>query len=173
MKNLNTESIIRLITTFSVIIGMVLVIYELRQTRDLAETEIRTQALVLGMDLKSNLVSDRGIEALRKACLEEELTVEDIIVLDNYYRAIYDQINYMGLVSARFEYDWETYASNQLERIVFMTSHGRDWWNANESWMFPDLRIIGDRLLEDQAAQSCITAISLEYDLQPDSLAIQ
>lgn len=163
MRKLDTSSIIQLVTTLSVIIGITLVIYELRQTRDLADAELRAQALVHGMDLKSGLVAEHGMEALGKACLEQELTIQELFTLDTYYRAIYDQINYFRIIDRTFGADWEEYAIGQFERSIFVSQNGREWWASAIEWIPPEVRDIGNSTLNGMGPSSCGVDMKLRY----------
>ncbi len=77
------------LSNLALILGVAMVIYELRQTRDFTEAELLTVEVSRISDRLLAKMGDAPMSALTKSVHDpEELTEEEIVVLDAYYNLI-------------------------------------------------------------------------------------
>ena len=111
------------------IVGIGLVIYELQQSRDLAEAQIVTDEFSRISELRAATFGESPELALNKAARDPgSLTEAEVAVLDAYYRAVI--LNWLGVRASRQDIGM----SGNLALIVrsqtlstFTTEPGRAW----------------------------------------------
>ena len=90
----------QILSNVALIVGVAIVIYELRLTRDFTEAEILTVEMSRISDRLLAKMGDAPMSALTKSVHSpEELTEEEIVVLDAYYNLI--TLNWISLTLTR------------------------------------------------------------------------
>jgi hypothetical protein len=136
---------LQMVSNLAIIAGLIIVIYELNQSRNLAYGQILASSYAT---INTRMVTQMGENpqlALEKAVLNpESLTSQDAVVLDAHYNSIisswYDVIRMMEATG--IDRDWQGTIANSA-RETFSTDPGRRWlreWTQRPAWesMQPD-----------------------------------
>jgi hypothetical protein len=149
---------IQILTAIAVLAGMGLVIYELRQTKELALADLLLQGYAFANEVDNTLIGENAAESLTKDCLGEQLTPQDVIVLDEYFSAMFDKANaYRDVMGfAREDDDWQFNTRENLAHI-FSTERGRIWWEVETArwYVEPEVLEIGNQLLSELGPPQC------------------
>ncbi len=115
-----------------IVVGIVLVIVELRQSKQLAQTALLSESWAVGIQRLNTEMGENPISTITKACVgEESLTMEEAGVLSTKY------LLHMLTIAREKDLDktalfeketWKRRADGNLPAI-FRTKHGRAWWN--------------------------------------------
>lgn len=122
-------NIAQLGTGFVLIIGLLLVVYELNQAKSLTFAEMISQGYSESMQDSRTLMGENPAVAIAKSCdAPEDLTSEELLILRAYYNAQMSQIERLRSLEAvaAFGVPWPVFAQ-QILRPVLSTAHGR-WW---------------------------------------------
>ena len=142
---------IQLITLVSVVGGIGLVIWELRQQREFAEAQQVFNISTLHRSSLQTLMGEEVSASLEKACDNpDSLTTKDMHVLINYYREMVGRIrtNYqVSQVTSMTTFDWRSAAQGNFP-TVFATDYGRWLWKQGSLYAEPEIRVIGDEIFE-------------------------
>ena len=140
---------LQLLTNLAVVAGILVLIFELNQTRELAQVQTVDNAYLAAMSRNLALLGETPQESIAKAIFKpSEITEEDVVVLTQYYTAIV--VSWRRLKDDRaigyFGGGWEDVVAE--EAFNFNTQFGRRWWLSYRQ--FGDAEIIGvvDRVLE-------------------------
>lgn len=89
MKDTSLADWIQIAATVAVVAGLVAVVFEIRQTKELAFSDYLDGSFGEEFENLRVVLGDSTAEALSKACFEPDtLTDEELIILDTYYTAI-------------------------------------------------------------------------------------
>lgn len=156
---------IQIMTAIAVIAGLGLVIYELRQTKELALADLLLQGYAFANDVDNTLIGENAAESLAKDCLGEKLTPRDVIVLDGYFSAMFDKANAYRVVMgyANEDDDWQSNTREVLAHL-FATERGRIWWEVETARFHyePEVLEIGNKLLSELGPPGCADMV-LKY----------
>jgi hypothetical protein len=162
---LNVERIshfIQILSGIALIVGIILVLAEMRQTKALVQAQLQSDFWEGAANRSIAQMGENAPNSIARACKGEELTAEDIVVLENKYQLHMTLIIRQKVVNdiAQFDSDaWERTASGQFLQ-VFSTVHGRTWWkSARQIYAKYDdgnLIQIGDRVLADASDLQCM-----------------
>ena len=156
---MNSERIanwIQVVTGVAVVAGLVLVIWELQQSRDLAYVQVAVDAYAIDSQEYATLLGENPSAVLSKDCLNQELTNEEQMVLHSYYQMLTNRAGRMRWINeAGFtEFNWKSNARTDLAKL-FDTAGGRKWWkDVAVKWEHPELVKLGNELI-GQSAPSC------------------
>ena len=126
---MNVKDWAQLISNLVLLVGIGLVIYELRLARDIAEAQITAEEVSRISALRVATFGETPHEALSRAARAPHLLTDaDVVVLDAYYRAVI--LNWTGVTATRRQIGM----SGSLEQIVrnqtlstFTSEPGRAW----------------------------------------------
>ena len=147
-----------------VVLGLILVIWELQQSRDVAIAQLTSDAFdqTLQMDLSEK--GENPSVALTKACEDpNSLTNEDLWVLEAHYFAAVGFILRAFLIEQRtglYEGVWIEAAHARFGG-VFSSRAGRVWWEAQRKIYPQEMADLGDSILmeryssADNTSQGC------------------
>jgi hypothetical protein len=141
---------VQIITGIAVVIGLILLIWELQQSRDVASAQLTSDAMdqILQIDLSE--AGENPNVALTKACEDpNSLTNEDLWVLQSYYYANVGFILRAFLIEQRtglYEGIWIEAAYARFEG-VFSSRAGRVWWEARRKIYPQEIADLGDSIL--------------------------
>ncbi len=155
-------AIVQLVTGLSVLVGIGLVVYELRQTHEIATADILGQQFAMGVQFDSLVLGEEVAKSLAKACEEQNLSTEDAVVLRNYFWGVHDKFFMIRQANsiAGMEIEWMAFAESLFKNQIFYLREGRIWWERERARITPDVLAIGDRVLNDLGPPSCSEDIS-------------
>ena len=120
---------LQLITNIAVVVGIAALIFELNQTRDLAQVQTFDNAYLSAMSRNLSLMGESPEKSMAKAIFSpNKIGQEDVVVLSQYYSAVI--VSWRRLKDDRaigyFGDGWEEVASE--EAFNLNTQIGRKWW---------------------------------------------
>ncbi|MEM1433840.1 MAG: hypothetical protein AAGG11_07300 [Pseudomonadota bacterium] len=160
-------------TNVGVVIGLVLLIYELNQSRDLTRAQVVDSVYDAAVTRNLALLGENPEAAIARSVFRpDELSEQDAVVLTQFYTAML--VSWMrnkdesglGYFEESFQY---TIAS---EAYFLNTGPGRRWWSTVWSTVDPDIAAAVDSALANMAPgalRSALQAILDEDAGEPDS----
>lgn len=149
MNNSNLFNVIQLITGLALLIGLVLVFFELRQAKALSLAELSSEGYSEIMSEFRSVMGENPAPVIAKACLEpDKITPDEQVVLTAYYNlkiAHIERLRVLELV-AEFGVPWPMLAREQLARVL-ETEAGRSWFEQRFR-VDTELYAIGQTLLQ-------------------------
>lgn len=93
------ESVLGIAGNIGLILGLLLVGYQIKQTNDLAKAQMISDGNVMQMTLDLAFIGEQGPEALSKADYSaSDLSDQDVLLLERMYRArITEQLRVIGM----------------------------------------------------------------------------
>ena len=144
---------IQIAATVGILVGIALVVMELRQAKSLAAAQSISEFFTdRGEDLRA-LMGEDPAQSILKVCQNApDLTERDLMIVEAGFELRISEIIAFVLVNgvADFGAEWEPNARDSLRSRILSTPHGRWYWNnrlrgALED--FPELRDMGDEIL--------------------------
>jgi len=137
MSSERNTSWIQIVTGFAVVVGLVLVIWELQQVRTLARAQLTSDFFALTSNKQVAMMGENPSATLSKACSDpENLTIDEMMILDHYYVSQMDFITRMELLTVRDglyrEGYWRELAPGYLY-VIFESAPGRAWFARQRS----------------------------------------
>ena len=127
---------IQLVTGLAVVIGIGLVIWELKQAQQIAEAQIAFDSYALAVEINDAIFGENAADVLAKACeAPTSLTSGEWVILDSYYRnrisigASPKLILELADLSGQTAEVFELLQTGVLSEI-FSTAPGRAWFVA-------------------------------------------
>ena len=108
-------------TSFSIIVGLVLVVYEIQQTRNLVYTQMVQATYTEFSQEQSAIYGENGARALARACLKpNELTDEDSYIIDTMFNTKLTRVARIKAQETAGGYDsgWEIMSANVIDTIL-------------------------------------------------------
>ena len=136
------EFAVQLITGAAVIIGVILVVIELRQTRTLTFSQMSQERLAGAIEEKSKVYGENLADVFEKSCVSPEaLTVGEALIMHDYFenqvnhimRAFLLQVDGVGFDTAMADVDW-TEAAAQFVWNIQRFPAGIAWLNNHPFW---------------------------------------
>ena len=168
-QSLNTR--LQIFASLGVIAGLLIVAYELKQTKDLAQAQIMDQTYTDLRSSSQNLMGENPSVSIVKACYNpSELTHEDVVVLNGYLSEQRVQIVrwYMLDQVGDFGINWRV-AGLEPYRTIFATEFGRAWFDRVKTLMPLEIAQYGEELLRKDEGWSCAEILdpSLSIESKP------
>lgn len=148
---------IELFTAFAILAGLIVVVWELRQNRDLAEADLATQAYGQIQNHWQGLLGENPSAVVAKACSEpKELSDEEVGVywahlqmqFFNMHRNVYVD------AAAGFDSNVEEWIRSDMKYYLGTRLGRREFDRFGESWP-PTMRQIANELIENDAVVPC------------------
>jgi hypothetical protein len=140
-----------MLTSIALMVGLVLVIWELRQARDATLSELASQGFQIISQTNNSILGEEPIRVLTKACdSPDTLTREDLLMLRTYYQELMSrQIRIQWINKWGGFYSDEIAASTKLGvwYELYYTKPGRAFWRS--AFADPELRMVGDRAFSE------------------------
>ena len=137
--------------------GLILVIWELQQSRDLANAQLTSDAIDQIIQIELSEAGENPSIARAKACEDpNSLTNEDLLVLHGYYKAQLAFIMRALLIEQRtglYEGVWIEAARARFD-TVFNSRVGRLWWEVDRKFYQPEIVDLGDSILLERYASA-------------------
>jgi hypothetical protein len=172
MSPTTTSNLIQVLTTIAVLVGLGLVILELRQTKNLAMADLMMQQYTLGNDVDNTMLGENPMDSLVRDCMGDPLTPKDALVLNEFFWAVLDKADSYRAVLERADTDgdWRAYAKSTLRRIL-STNGGRVWWDIARDEIGQEegseIVTIGDEVLSELGATSCSALVQKYVGSRP------
>ena len=164
MNSSAMNSLIQAVTLIAIIAGVLLVVFELRQSREIARAQLYSDGLTLAVQNDNAIIGENPGLVLAKACFDPEaLTPEEKFILQNIYVR---QLNTIGRIM-RIEdvsdvYEKGTWKSSIALFPILSTAYGRAWWMTIEPLKLPEmseLRNFGIQQMQLFESGGCIKTI--------------
>ena len=156
------NSWIQTITGIAVLIGIVLVVLELQQNQEAAQSQLTSDGFGMLNQSHISMLGESAAEVLAKSCdAPETLTTADLIVLDHYFTDVaLTRINRLYSLNRRGSFVSDEYWKSDLGQWngIFSIPAGRAWFRSGQ-FSFPDeVRQFGEDVLADWKPAPCISA---------------
>ena len=140
--------------TVGVIIGIALVVIEMRQAKAMAEAEITAHFFAEIAQNGRAQMGENPAFILSKACLRpSEVTDEELFVLDGYFSTRWSLADrsYRLEMTAEFGLPWQDISRKTLRPVVRL-EHGRKWLAQRASFFNPILEeeVVSEMLKENE-----------------------
>ena len=149
MSDSNLINAIQIATGLAVLIGLVMVFFELRQAKSLSLAELTSQGYAEAMADFRTVMGENSAEIIAKSCsAPEELEPAELIVLNAYYNSKIAQVSRLRVLEfvADFGVPWQVVAQQQLNEVM-ATKPGQAWFERHVK-ADQELYAIGSALLE-------------------------
>ena len=131
MNSQSISSWIQAVTGIGVLVGVGLVVLELRQTHAFMESELRRSDFNTQMAIRRSELGENPMIAYEKACLgKEPLSVMDVVILESYFQLLMNGSLHGPVGYALLDVDpgsWRVFATVNLGKM-FRLSQGRDYF---------------------------------------------
>ena len=124
---------VQMTTGLAMIIGIILVLIELDQTRNLTRAQLASESASMALDRATSLIGENSMAALARACdPQENLTLEDALVLNYVFISMFQTMYRAWEMESigGFDEDRWIFVANSNLPDIFATLHGRDWWKG-------------------------------------------
>jgi hypothetical protein len=161
---------IQIITGIVVIIGVVLVIVELRQTKELARAQLASDSWGMSISRIQAMAGENPAHAYGKLCDSGIVdTTEDALVVHNLFLQRVHQIqraHEIALIGGFDDSRWKMIANGNLP-FVFATEYGRVWWNTGRQYINKEVLDYGDSLLSGIGPAASCPGVSTMRTMLP------
>jgi len=157
MRSKNLNDWVQTITGVAIVFGLMLVIWELQQSREATMSQLSSDAFQIQAQLGSAVIGEQSAEVLAKACYApSELTDGELYVLDHFYGELVNRVRRILWLSKRGSFYSEAEVSiigvGPLNYIMESTP-GRAYLRTIT--VEPDLQAIVDKGLAEWNDESC------------------
>ena len=153
---------IQIVSSLALLIGIGLVIWELQQSRELAEAQFISDGFQSLHDSNLVMQGENAAEVFARACDDPaSLSSEDARVME---ALVWNKMLLIGRRQALFrasgffgedsETGWSAFAGSNL-RSIFSTQFGRDWWKTTKQFWGAEVTAIGDEVLAQLGSPGC------------------
>ncbi|MEM7097589.1 MAG: hypothetical protein AAF541_04960 [Pseudomonadota bacterium] len=151
---LNTS--IQVFTLLAVVVGIALVVYELREARLMSQAQLSSEAFALHEQRYLTTAGEDLAQTLETACFNpSELTPKDAFILSDYYHAQWNSVRRLtNMENFGFDVPANPLATATLENILSFPS-GLAWYRANQSWVHERYRLVAEKIMENPNQLSC------------------
>ena len=165
------KDLFQLAANTGLIIGLIVLIYEVRQSNLYAQAESASANSAFSVARESSIVGENLSDVLAKALEDSDsLNMSELVVLDAYHRLFLMELIHwahesaLGVVSDRWK---ET--SHQYIRLHLDYPFGRKWWSHQRHRMVldPDAQVVAgviDQALEESDDERLNFFVSLKSD---------
>jgi len=144
---------VQIVTGIAVVVGLGLLIWELKQNREIASAQIASDNSAAILAHRSMLIGEEPASVVAKACdSPEELTSTDIEIMNNYFWSVLNlpiRISTLSEYDFYSESDWKSRAYDSFATIHGFP-YGRFWWSRvryGVQAVEPEIARIGDESL--------------------------
>ena len=158
MSKLSVADWIQTVTGLAIVVGLGLVLFEMKQAREIAATESTSQHYDAVRSHYDTLLGENPTETLSKACTSPEtLTAAEKRIVNAYFHSQFVTVRRLagltdqGDIGNTSEY-WQGWATGIFQSI-FGYPDGAAWWVETRkiySEVFPEVVDLGDRLLDER-----------------------
>ena len=157
MSSQSLSNWIQLVTATTVVAGIGLVIWELRQSREIATAQLVSDSFAQATNVSTAVFGDKAAETIAKACENpDSLDGSDMTILDAYYRSRVARLGRMDVIELRtglYDKAWQEVGRSYVFPDIFFTAPGRAWWKLKKP--VGETGKFGDALLTDAGPVRC------------------
>jgi hypothetical protein len=126
----------QILTTLGVILGLALVGLEIRQTQQLTQAQLSGENLALSSQKHLAHAGENPYIAISKACQNEKLSSEELIIFDALMSASAKSALRMWLIEKIGEFNRSSYDEGVRGELidVFQTELGQRWWEQSKNF---------------------------------------
>jgi len=159
--NMNSEKItiwIQIAASIAVLVGLALVVVELRQTHSLTRSELGSAGFDLLLERWRSNIGENFAEARTKACVApEKLTDVELTELKHYYLSTHASINRQKILQELGDFDNYDWASTAVYEFgeLFREQPARAWFESEKealSGVSPEIVKIGEEIIRTTPA---------------------
>jgi hypothetical protein len=149
-------------TGISVLIGLVLVVWELQQSRDLASAQVTADVFSSLEQERTGHYGDNFAMSLSKACFEpDQLTKAELFILDAYFSNLSSRVNRLKQEAdiAGFSTDWRGISTVYIRKILSFP-RGKWWLETHPFWndeTYPEVSALIKVVINNGGFGSCNT----------------
>ncbi|MGI9236910.1 MAG: hypothetical protein ACR2QZ_05905 [Woeseiaceae bacterium] len=136
MNSLKTKDWLELLAAVAVVIGLVLVAYEVRQANIIAKAQAEN-AIYEGWEVLSMAEIDTGINAVYVSSIRDPASISDAEIADIGSWLVAVMSLYQRNGRLHYEYGLATDPIYDTAAVYFRSQVTRDWFEENESWIKP------------------------------------
>ena len=154
MDKLNIS--IQIATLATVVAGVALVVYELREARLMSQAQLASDAFALYQTRQLATVGEDLAQTLGRACFEpESLTPEDGFVLNDFFNAHWNGVFRLARMEL-FDFDVpaSTRAQATLETILSFPS-GETWYRLNKGLFSDEFQRSAEKIISNKSRMTC------------------
>ncbi len=149
-KAKNIVDWVQVVTGIGVIIGLILVIVEIRQSREIARLQIISSDFSITANERFTMMGENLADVMAKACEDpNEISHSDWLIISSRYAEVLNRIRrgyaYSRNSTIYSDFDWQRWTINF--QLIFATKPGQEWW-SQQTWVEPEIRKIGNEMLE-------------------------
>ena len=158
MESQKLNTWVQFLTSLAIILGLGLVVYELRQTKVLVRTELASEYNASWDERRFTIMGEDPASVIEKACTKpDSLTIRDIVVYQDYLSDLWGRAWRLWHLEgiAELGINWEEEARFNI-RNTLGSAHGR-WYARNlaRNVWGDELANIGDEFLEAGNYNDC------------------
>ena len=128
-----SDKFIQWLTFFTMVIGIALVVYELRSTKEFVRIQLGADAYNYIGGQSQSIPGEDVASSLARACESDPLTTEDTIILSTWFNMIVQRVNRVEFASGPlFSQDAWIAPSRRSFATLFSTPAGRIWWGTHK-----------------------------------------
>ena len=153
---------IQLLTNLAVVIGLVLLIYELNQSRNLTRAQVVDQVYGAAVLRNLSLMGESPEKAIAKSVFRrDEITESDAIILTHFYTSLL--VSWLRNRDERgVGYFGSAYEQVIQSEVYFInTVPGRTWWSSVRNDLDPDIVEAVDSALRELTPEGQKEFVSL------------
>ena len=157
MKSETLFNWIQIATGIAVLVGVVLVVWELRQSQDIAKAQMLTDDYNNNIQLFAAISGENVADILAKACNDPEaLTSGEFVAFRLVNQALLAVVNRQYFVEEQtgISYTVWQYTAGPTFDFVLNSAAGRAWWKV-AARALPPVREFGDSRLEAAGPPQC------------------
>jgi len=157
-KSEKINGLIQSATAIAIVLGLVLVIYELQQGREIAKVEQADAGFSGYASSVRSLIGDNGAEAFANACDNpDELSTEDMLIMVRVLEDLLSRVR-LSLYRQSISEDLNAYTFEKAIgnfRHIFATEFGRWWWATTQQYWEPEIVQAGNDYHAQGTTQGC------------------
>ena len=154
------ETWLHAISAAAIVVGVILVVYELRQTRQLAEAQLLNDFLIQITGQQTALWGENAADVLVRACEDENLSKADSLILYTYFQEV---LSRSARVHALNDLGFTFFSARPQEKadveLILSFPQGRTWLEGLSSVDFFQRTL--DSIDEPREPYQCTQMLSL------------
>ena len=155
--NTNWKEWLQILSNIAILVGIIFVYWEIQQNQTLTRIQLVSDGMMMRADRANSLVGENPTLVLEKACLSpDELTTSDKMILAQIFQsriseAARNRRLYLASdIGIQYENDFQMAFVS-----MFNYEFGRDYYERTKERLPPDLREIGDFVLNSEFSPNC------------------
>ncbi len=149
---MNTKKLnewLQIVASLGVLVGLLIVAYEVRQTTYVAKAEHTRAAYSMWIDL-SGIELEADLDRAIITAIEnpEQLTSRDKFKISSWLTAVVSVYDYSALASDLSDYSPLAVIQEEDAQLYFASEYARLWFESNKRWITPPTAEVISRVIE-------------------------